>query len=89
MPGIGETMPRVVAEKRGVSATAEDSTADAARARRDWWVAALRREGATFAEAARAGDPDDDVPTCPGWNIRRLVSHLSRVHRSATTGVLE
>jgi uncharacterized protein (TIGR03083 family) len=82
-------MPRVVAEKQGVSATAEDSTADAARARRDWWVAALRREGATFAEAAKAADPDDDVPTCPGWTVRRLVSHLSRVHRSATTGVLD
>ena len=80
-------MPRVVAETQGVSVTAEDSTA--ARARRDWWVAALRREGAAFAAAATAADPDDDVPTCPGWTIRRLISHLSRVHRSATTGVLD
>lgn len=80
-------MPRVVAETQGVSMTAEDSTA--ARVRRDWWVAALRREGVAFAEAATAADPDDDVPTCPGWTVRRLVSHLSRVHRSATTGVLD
>ena len=80
-------MPRVVAETQGGSVAAEDSTA--ARARRDWWVAALRREGAAFAAAATAADPDDDVPTCPGWTVRRLVSHLSRVHRSATTGVLD
>lgn len=78
-------MPRVVAEKQGVSATTEDS----ARARRDWWVAAVRREGTAFAAAATAADPDDDVPSCPGWTVRRLVSHLSRVHRSAMNGVLD
>jgi uncharacterized protein (TIGR03083 family) len=81
-------MPRVVAGKQGVSGTAKDSTLDG-RARRDWWVAAVRQAGAEFAVAAKAADPDDDVPTCPGWTVRRLVSHLSRVHRSATTGVLD
>ena len=50
-------------------------------------MAALRREGAEFAAAARAADLDDDVPSCPGWTVRRLVSHLSRVHRSAMNGV--
>lgn len=80
-------MPPVVAEVQGVSVPAEDSTGG--RARRDWWVAALRREGAAFAAAARAADPDDDVPTCPDWTVRRLVSHLSRVHRSAVIGVLD
>jgi uncharacterized protein (TIGR03083 family) len=82
-------MPRVVGETQGVSATTEDSTAAAARARRDWWVAALRREGAAFGTAAKAADPEDEVPTCPGWNVRRLVTHLARVHRSATTGVVD
>jgi uncharacterized protein (TIGR03083 family) len=76
-------MPRVVAETQGVSMAA------GGRARRDWWVAALRREGAAFAAAATAADPDDDVPTCPGWTVRRLVSHLARVHRSAITGVVD
>jgi uncharacterized protein (TIGR03083 family) len=80
-------MPPVVAETRGVSATPGRS--DGGRDRRDWWVAALRREGAAFATAAGAADLDDDVPTCPGWTVRRLVSHLSRVHRSATTGLLD
>lgn len=78
-------MPRVVAETRGVSGAAEDSLSG--QARRDWWVEALRREGAAFADAAGAADPDDDVPTCPGWTVRRLVSHLARVHRSAVNGV--
>lgn len=80
-------MPPVVAETQGVSAAPGSS--DGGRARRDWWVAALRREGAVFAAAATAADPDDDVPTCPGWTVRRLVSHLARVHRSATTGLLD
>lgn len=85
-------MPAVVAERRGVSDTAVDPVdprGAAARARRDWWVAALRREGADFAAAASAADLDDDVPTCPGWTVRRLVSHLSRVHRSALNGVVD
>lgn len=80
-------MPRVVAETQGVNTT--PGPRDSGPARRDWWVAALRREGAAFAEAASAADPDDDVPTCPGWTVRRLVSHLARVHRSATTGLLD
>jgi uncharacterized protein (TIGR03083 family) len=79
-------MPSVVAETQGVSATADDTTADG-RARRDWWVAALRREGAAFASAAQAADLDGEVPTCPGWTVRRLVEHVSRIHRSATAGV--
>lgn len=80
-------MPPVVAETQGVSAATGPS--DGGRSRRAWWVEAVRREGAVFADAATAADPDDDVPTCPGWTVRRLVSHLSRVHRSATTGLLD
>ncbi|HZB50020.1 MAG TPA: maleylpyruvate isomerase family mycothiol-dependent enzyme, partial [Mycobacteriales bacterium] len=79
-------MPAVVAEQNGAGAAADDG---AGRARRDWWVAAVRREGAEFAAAAAAADLDDDVPTCPGWTVRRLVSHLSRVHRSALNGVVD
>ncbi len=78
-------MPAVAAEQHGVGTGAG---ADG-RARRGWWVAALRREGAEFAAAAAAADPDDEVPTCPGWTVRRLVSHLSRVHRSALNGVVD
>jgi uncharacterized protein (TIGR03083 family) len=81
-------MPSVVAKTQGVSATADDAAVDD-RDRRDWWVAALRREGAAFATAVQAADLDADVPTCPGWTVRRLVAHVSRVHRSATAGVLD
>lgn len=70
-------MLAVVGDERGVRD----------RARRDWWVAAVRREGADFATAAGAADLDADVPSCPAWTVRRLVSHLSRVHRSAVAGV--
>jgi uncharacterized protein (TIGR03083 family) len=80
-------MPPVVREARGVSVAAENPIGD--QERRAWWVSALRREGAAFATAAAAADPDDEVPTCPGWTVRRLVSHLSRVHRSAVIGVLD
>jgi uncharacterized protein (TIGR03083 family) len=94
-------MPPVVAKTRGVSDAvpgagprdapdpAPETAAERAarRARRDWWVTALRREGAAFAEAAGAAELDADVPSCPGWTVRRLVSHLSRVHRSAVAGV--
>src|SRR5215217_144722 len=87
MTGPGGTMPRVVGKTQRVSATEEHLLAG--RDRRDWWVAALRREGTAFAAAAAAADLDDDVPTCPGWTVRRLVSHLSRVHRSAVNGVVD
>ena len=82
-------MPPVVAETQGVSGTAKRSSPAPGPERRDWWVTALRREGEAFLTAVRAGDPDDDVPTCPGWTLRRLVAHLSRVHRSAMNGVLD
>ena len=89
MPEVSGTIPSVIAETQGVSATADQPTTADGRERRDWWVAALRREGAAFATAAQAADPDDDVPTCPGWTVRRLVAHLGRVHRTATAGVLD
>src|SRR5829696_5085445 len=79
-------MPAVAGEQRGAGTATDES---AARARRDWWVGALRREGAEFAAAVTVADLDDDVPTCPGWTVRRLVSHLSRVHRSGLNGVLD
>lgn len=27
-----------------------------------------------------AGDPDAEVPTCPGWSATRLLNHLAQVH---------
>ena len=71
------TILAVVGERRG----------GGDRERRDGWRDALRREGAEFASVVTAADLDADVPTCPGWTVRRLVSHLSRVHRHAAAGV--
>lgn len=76
-------MLAVVGDERGVG----DPLPTDPAARRDRWVEAVRREGAEFAVAAGAADLDDDVPTCPPWTVRRLVSHLSRVHRHAAAGV--
>jgi uncharacterized protein (TIGR03083 family) len=37
--------------------------------------------GALRAAAVKAG-PDTEVPTTPGWTVRRLVRHIARVHNS-------
>ncbi|MGD1034642.1 MAG: maleylpyruvate isomerase family mycothiol-dependent enzyme [Candidatus Dormibacteria bacterium] len=47
-------------------------------------IAHLGEEGERFAEAATAAGLDSPVPTCPGWQVRDLVQHLSGVHRWAT-----
>ncbi len=51
-------------------------------------IAHLGQEGERFAEAAAAAGLDGAVPTCPGWQVRDLVQHLSGVHRWATAYVL-
>ncbi|HAW10311.1 MAG: maleylpyruvate isomerase family mycothiol-dependent enzyme [Candidatus Dormibacteria bacterium] len=51
-------------------------------------VAHLDREGGLLADAATAAGLDSSVPTCPGWQVRDLVQHLSGVHRWATAYVL-
>jgi uncharacterized protein (TIGR03083 family) len=50
-------------------------------------VAALRREGATLAAAARSAPLDAPVPGCPGWDVQVLVGHVGRVYRWATEAV--
>ena len=47
-------------------------------------LAALRRDGDLLAQAARTG-MDAPIATCPGWQMRDLVRHVSFVHRWATT----
>ena len=41
----------------------------------------LRSDGAKMAEAAAAGDLDAHVPTCPDWNVAKLVIHTGGHHR--------
>jgi uncharacterized protein (TIGR03083 family) len=44
-------------------------------------LAALRRDGDAFADAAGAARPTAAVPACPGWDVAELVWHLGEVHR--------
>jgi uncharacterized protein (TIGR03083 family) len=43
-------------------------------------IAAVRREGAALAEAAR-GQLDVNVPSCPEWSMSDLVWHVGGIHR--------
>ena len=51
-------------------------------------IAHIGEGGERFAQAAEAAGLDGTVPTCPGWQVRDLVQHLSGVHRWATAYVL-
>jgi uncharacterized protein (TIGR03083 family) len=42
---------------------------------------ALADEIARFAATVRGADPATPVPTCPGWDLGRLVKHVGTVHR--------
>ncbi len=50
-------------------------------------ITAIGREAMILAEAAEQGGLDADVPTCPGWNIRELLRHLSMIHLWAAAPV--
>jgi uncharacterized protein (TIGR03083 family) len=54
---------------------------------KDSWLAALRAEGAAFHTAVEtatdSGQLDSEVPTCPGWTVRRLTFHLAQVYQAA------
>jgi uncharacterized protein (TIGR03083 family) len=43
----------------------------------------LAAEGAWLMQAAGAGPLDAAVPSCPGWTVRELVTHVGGVHRWA------
>ena len=46
----------------------------------DTYLAATEREGAAVAAVAAACDLDTPVPSCPRWDLQRLVGHLGRVY---------
>ncbi len=46
-------------------------------------VEAIRSEASALGAAARSAPLTTPVPTCPGWDVGRLVGHLGRVHRWA------
>ncbi|MEW2444770.1 maleylpyruvate isomerase family mycothiol-dependent enzyme [Micromonospora marina] len=50
-------------------------------------IAALEEDGLRLAEAAGRAGLDAHVPTCPGWQVRDLLHHVSGVHRWARAHV--
>jgi uncharacterized protein (TIGR03083 family) len=52
-------------------------------------VAALRRDGQLLAAAADRAGLDAKVPSCPSWQVRDLLRHISYVHRWAAGYVVE
>jgi len=49
----------------------------------------LRSDAAALAAAARAAGLDAAVPTCPEWDVRKLVHHTGRVFTSCAAVVRE
>ncbi|MFD9225033.1 maleylpyruvate isomerase family mycothiol-dependent enzyme [Streptomyces sp. NPDC060064] len=52
-------------------------------------IKSLVREGQLLAAAAAEAGPEASVPTCPGWQVRDLLRHISMVHRWATAFITE
>lgn len=50
---------------------------------------ALIGENRSLAAIVRAADPATEVPTCPGWTLRNLATHVGRGHRWAAKIVAE
>jgi uncharacterized protein (TIGR03083 family) len=48
---------------------------------KEFWLAALRHEGAAFRAAVSSDGLAGPVPTCPGWTVEDLVIHLGGVYR--------
>jgi uncharacterized protein (TIGR03083 family) len=43
-------------------------------------ITAVGQEARLLAEAAEHSGLDVDIPTCPGWDMRELLRHLSEIH---------
>ncbi len=46
----------------------------------DAWFGHLRADGAALADAIDGADLDAPVPSCPGWSVTDLVTHVGSVH---------
>ncbi|GIJ48614.1 hypothetical protein Val02_55000 [Virgisporangium aliadipatigenens] len=47
---------------------------------KEFWLAALRADGAAFRAAVADVDPGAPVPPCPDWTVLDLVHHLGNVY---------
>lgn len=52
-------------------------------------IAAVRSWADTMATAAESAPLDTPVPSCPGWDLGKLVRHTGRVHRHVTAVVAQ
>jgi uncharacterized protein (TIGR03083 family) len=52
--------------------------------RRSWYLAHIEADAERFAAAVRTGDLGAPIAACPGWDLRRLTSHMGVVQRWAT-----
>ena len=50
-------------------------------------ISVIGQEAKLFAEAAEQGGLEMNIDTCPGWNMRDLVRHLSEIHLWAAAHV--
>jgi uncharacterized protein (TIGR03083 family) len=50
-------------------------------------ITVIGQEAKHFTEAARQSGFEADINTCPGWNMRDLVRHLSEIHLWAAAHV--
>jgi uncharacterized protein (TIGR03083 family) len=48
------------------------------------YIEGIRDALAAFVDSVHRAGLDADVPTCPGWTVRRLVAHTGMIHRWAT-----
>jgi uncharacterized protein (TIGR03083 family) len=51
--------------------------------------AALVAENARLAELVGTADHATEIPTCPGWDLTKLLRHVGRGHRWAATMIAE
>jgi uncharacterized protein (TIGR03083 family) len=56
---------------------------------RDAYLSSLRTSGEGLLAAAGAADLAWPVPSCPGWDVHRLVGHVGRVYRFTAGWVTE
>jgi uncharacterized protein (TIGR03083 family) len=52
-------------------------------------ITAVGQEAKLLAQAAEQGGLDVDIPTCPGWDMRELLRHLSEIHLWAAAHVAQ
>jgi len=52
-------------------------------------VSAWRTENQVLRDLLRSAGPDTAVPSCPGWTLRQLGTHVGRGHRWAATMVAQ